>query len=81
VTRFQDFSVLIANFRQRLADFKPYSAMMNEKTFVVLDEFREMANSSAHAVDANVSPDFFKQKKADINNLIELLQSVKSKIK
>ena len=52
---------------------------MDDAFFLKLEKFRDKANSSAHSVDAQITPKFFSDNKVDINYAFTLLQSIKQK--
>ena len=71
--KFHDLSVLIANLRDNLTVFKPYSAGFEEAFCQKLDKYKERANASAHKLEMDIDPNFFTATKKDMNFICDLL--------
>ncbi len=73
--RFHDFAVLIKNIDSKKAEF--YHVTPNlDKAIKDIEDYREMGNSGAHSLDANLTIDTFSKDKQRINYLVQLLLRV-----
>ncbi len=79
--RHHSLSVLIKNARERINDFKPYSTSFNEELLSKMDKFRQKASASAHVIEEEIRPDFFKASREDINYICNLLKVMIEKMK
>ncbi len=71
--RFFDFSIILKNFENRQADFQHITTNLNNKIIAEINSYRETGNSGAHSIDANVKIEFFKDKRNDLNYLVQFL--------
>lgn len=78
--RFEDFSQLLSNFEAKLGDFKLYSAEINKDFIKKLNSFREEGNSSAHSIEVLVKKKHIDDDREEINQIINLLESLLNKI-
>ncbi|MHA1221660.1 MAG: hypothetical protein ACTSP3_00095 [Candidatus Heimdallarchaeaceae archaeon] len=79
--RFWFFSKIIKNFNSKLTDFKKYSDKL-DRTFVKFlnESIRYQGNQAAHSIEDQISKEDLEKRKKQINNYIEVLFSVFSKI-
>jgi len=71
--RFFDFSILLKNLENRQADFQHITTNLNNEMIGKINSYRETGNSGAHSIDANVKIEFFKDKRNDLNYLVQFL--------
>jgi hypothetical protein len=71
--RFLDFSILIENFKSRKTDFQHVTPSLDNKLVGEINSYKEMGNSGAHSIDANIKIEFFKDKRAELNYLVKFL--------
>lgn len=79
--RFNDFSILIRNFRDNLIDFKHYSSALNSRLFTKLEQFRDKGNAAAHHIDAFIDRPTVDSSKEDMNYLVNLLWEIREKVR
>lgn len=71
--RFLDFSVLLKNFESNQADFQHITSNLDNKLITEINSYRETGNSGAHSIDANMKIEHFKEKRNDLNYLVQFL--------
>jgi hypothetical protein len=71
--RFFDFSILLKNFESRQTDFQHITTNLDNRIIGEINSYRETGNSGAHSIDANVKIEFFKDKRNDLNYLVQFL--------
>jgi hypothetical protein len=70
--RFHDFSVLVKNLNEKVADFHHITPNL-EKSLKDINEYRETGNAGAHSIDAYLTIEQFRDGKDEINYLVQLL--------
>ena len=79
--QFLSFSTLIENFSKKINDFETYSKRMDKKFIDFLNKnIRFPGNESAHSIEDNISKDELEKKQQQINNYVEILFSIFSKL-
>ncbi len=79
--QFLSFYTLIENFSEKLNDFETYSKRMNKKFIDFLNKYiRFPGNETAHSIEDNISKDEMEKKKQQINDYVEILFSIFSKL-
>jgi len=71
--RFQDFSDLIENLKEKQADFHYVTDSLDNRIIVDIKSYKEKGNSGAHSIDTYTTIDQFKQKRDNLNYLVQLL--------
>lgn len=71
--RFLDFSVLIKNLENKQADFQHITSNLDSKLIGEINSYRETGNSGAHSIDANMRVEHFKEKRQNLNYLVQFL--------
>jgi hypothetical protein len=79
--RFNDLSVLIANLRDNLPDFAPYSASIDKNFCDLLNGYRETGNASAHKLEGTAFRESSQAKRTEIANIVALLKGTIEKIR
>lgn len=79
--KFQGFSILVGNLRNKEKDLRPYTSSLNEKFFENLNKFKETGNSSVHSIDFLLEKKWIEDEKTNINHTVNLLCDVIQKIK
>ena len=79
--RFNDLSVLIANLRENLPDFAPYSASIDKKLCDLLNGYRETGNASAHKLEGTAFRESPQAKRTEMANIVALLKGTIEKIR
>lgn len=79
--RFLSFHTLIENFNQKLKDFDTYPGKLDKKFIKFLNKsIRYPANESAHSIEKRISKVEMEEKKKQINDYVEILFSIFSRI-
>lgn len=71
--RFKDFSELLDNFESKISDFHYLSTSIDTNFIQGLIDYKEKGNSAVHSIDANITHEYFTEKKDDINHKVDLL--------
>lgn len=71
--RFLDFSVLIKNIETKQLDFQHITGNLDNKLIAEINSYRETGNSGAHSIDVNMKLEYFKEKRNDLNYLVQFL--------
>jgi len=74
--RFHDFSILIDNLSQNVADFRSYTSQFDQPFFTFIKNFKEQANRTAHSIDIIENPDDIEKMKSLVNQYCTLLCNV-----
>lgn len=72
-SRFNDFSTLIENCREKLKDFEIYKDVFNEKLLNQIDKHRGRGNSSAHTLSIDIDSEEIDAIKEEVEFIVKSL--------
>lgn len=78
--RFTDFSVLIENLENKVADYNAYTTSFDQHFFDFLKNFKDVANANAHSLDIYSDSKTIEEMKEKINHYLELFCCVIDRI-
>jgi hypothetical protein len=78
--RFENFSTLLNNFKDRLDDFQHLSGGLNNDFIDELDSFRQDANVEAHSIEINITESEIEEYRKQAQHASKLLFRIKNNI-
>lgn len=78
--RFQNFSTLINNFEDNLADFQHLSGGLDGDFIDELDSFRQNANAEAHSMETNITESQMEEYQKQVRHASQILFQVRENL-
>lgn len=78
--RFQNFSTLINNFEDNLADFQHLSGGLDGDFIDELDSFRQNANAEAHSIETNITESQMEDYQKQVRHASQILFQVRENL-
>ncbi|MFC6771821.1 hypothetical protein [Halorubrum pallidum] len=78
--RFQNFSTLINNFEDNLADFQHLSGGLDGDFIDELDSFRQNANAEAHSIETNITESEMEEYQKQVRHASQILFKVRENL-